>query len=99
MQQQWKEAYPGLLGKLLTTTMIAMSRDPEQGSYSALYAAISPEVEEKGWNGHYFTDPGQLGQRSKQASDPVLGDNLWKLSGKLIRDVVSEDAMVDWNSS
>lgn len=99
MQQQWKEAYPGLLGKLLTTTMITMSRDPEQGSYSALYAAVSPEVEEKDWNGRYFTDPSQLGERSKQASDPLLGDNLWKLSGKLIRDVVGEDAMVDWNSS
>ncbi|EED17743.1 short chain dehydrogenase/reductase family protein [Talaromyces stipitatus ATCC 10500] len=98
MQQQWKEAYPGLLGKLLTATMQAISRDPEQGAYSALYAAVSPEVEEKGWNGHYFTDPGQLGQRSKQASGPALGDSLWELSEKMIQDVVGEDALVDWNS-
>lgn len=28
-----------------------LGRDPEQGSYSALYAATSPEIEEKGWNG------------------------------------------------
>lgn len=99
MQHQWKEAYPGLLGQMLTTTMNAVGRDPEQGSYSALYAAVSPEIEEKGWNGHYFTDPGQLGQRSKQASDPELGDNLWNLSQKWIKDVVGEDALCDWNAS
>lgn len=36
MQEQWKDAYPGLLGKLLTGVMLAGGRDPEQGSYSAL---------------------------------------------------------------
>lgn len=54
MQQEWKDAYPGLLGKLITTVMLAVGRDVEQGSYSALYAATSPEIEEKGWNGYYF---------------------------------------------
>jgi hypothetical protein len=57
MQQQWKDAYPGLLGKLLTSVMLATGRDVEQGSYSALYAATSPEVEEKNWNGYYLSDP------------------------------------------
>lgn len=36
MQQQWKDAYPGLLGKLLTSAMLAGGRNVEQGSYSAL---------------------------------------------------------------
>jgi len=36
MQQQWKEAYPGLIGKLLTNVNLAMGRSPEQGSFSAL---------------------------------------------------------------
>ena len=36
MQQQWKDAYPGLLGKLLTSAMLFAGRDVEQGSYSAL---------------------------------------------------------------
>lgn len=36
MQQQWKDAYPGLLGKLITTVTLALGRDVEQGSYSAL---------------------------------------------------------------
>lgn len=36
MQQQWKDAYPGLFGKMLTGIMLAGGRDVEQGSYSAL---------------------------------------------------------------
>ena len=36
MQQQWKEAYPGLTGKLITNVSLALGRDPEQGAYSAL---------------------------------------------------------------
>ncbi|BCS17308.1 short chain dehydrogenase/reductase family protein [Aspergillus puulaauensis] len=97
MQEQWKEAYPGLLGKLLTTAMTAISRSPEQGSFSALYAATSPEVEEKGWNGYYFTDPGQPGKETAQASHSGLGSALWDLSHKMIRGKVGDGGMVDWD--
>jgi hypothetical protein len=48
MQQQWKDAYPGLLGKLLTIVMLVVGRHVQQGLYNALYAATGPEVEEKG---------------------------------------------------
>ncbi|KAL3447181.1 hypothetical protein BJX65DRAFT_295845 [Aspergillus insuetus] len=76
MQNQWKDAYPGLLGKLITTVMTTFSRSPEQGSFSAFYAATSPEIEEKGWNGYYFTDTGQPGKESMIASDLELGSSL-----------------------
>ncbi|BCR98418.1 short chain dehydrogenase/reductase family protein [Aspergillus luchuensis] len=99
MQQQWKDAYPGLLGKLLTTVMLAAGRTPEHGSFSALYAATSPEVEEKGWNGYYFSDPAQPGKESAQASDPTLGAALWDLSHRIIKEKVGDDAIVDWNAS
>ncbi len=36
MQQQWKDAYPGITGKLLSQAMLFIGRSPEQGSYSAL---------------------------------------------------------------
>ncbi|KAL4940456.1 hypothetical protein BDV06DRAFT_196700 [Aspergillus oleicola] len=98
MQHQWKDAYPGLLGKLLTTTMTAFGRSPEQGSFSALYAATSPEVEEKGWNGHYFTDPGQPGKEASLANDVELGNALWNLTHQMIREKVGQDGMVDWNA-
>jgi NAD(P)-dependent dehydrogenase (short-subunit alcohol dehydrogenase family) len=60
MQAQWKDAYPGIVGKVLMNGMLAFGRDPEQGAYSALYAALSPEVVEKGWNGVYLSDPVSL---------------------------------------
>ncbi len=60
MQDQWEAAYPGILGKILKNVTLAMGRDPEQGSYSALYAALSPEVISKGWNGFYLSDPVRL---------------------------------------
>jgi hypothetical protein len=37
--------------------MQAAGRDVEQGSYSALWAATSPEIEEKTLQGYYFIDP------------------------------------------
>jgi len=97
MQQQWKDAYPGLLGKMLTSVMLAGGRDVEQGSYSALYAATSPEVEEKQWNGYYLSDPGTPGKESSQASDPALGAALWDLSERIIKDKIGPDALVDWH--
>ncbi|PGG97663.1 hypothetical protein AJ79_09122 [Helicocarpus griseus UAMH5409] len=99
MQQQWKDAYPGLFGKMVTAAMLAVGRDVEQGSYSGLYAATSPEVEEKGWNGYYLTNPGESGKESAQASDPQLGAALWDLSERIIKDKVGKDALVDWDSA
>jgi NAD(P)-dependent dehydrogenase (short-subunit alcohol dehydrogenase family) len=99
MQQQWKDAYPGLLGKLLTSVMLATGRDVEQGSYSALYAATSPEVEEKKWNGYYLSDPGTPGKESAQASDPNLGTALWNLSERIVKDRLGDDAFNDWSKT
>jgi len=98
MQEQWKDAYPGLFGKVLTSAMTFMSRDPEQGSYSALYAATSSEVEEKGWNGFYFVDPSKPGKETSQASDPALGAALWNLSEQLVKVKLGDDALVSWDS-
>jgi hypothetical protein len=79
--------------------MLAAGRDPEQGSYSALYAATSPEVEEKGWNGYYLVDPGKPGKETSQASDPELGRRLWDLSHDIIKQKLGQDALADWASS
>ena len=97
MQQQWKDAYPGLLGKLITTAMLFTGQNAEQGSFSGLYAATSPEVEEKEWNGWYLSDPGKPGKETKQGSDPALGAALWDLSLRIIKDMLGEDGLIDWN--
>jgi len=99
MQQQWKDAYPGLFGKILTNLTLLTGRDVEQGAYSALYAATSSEIEEKGWNGYYFSDPGQLGKETKQASDPALGTALWELSERIVKEKLGADALADWNKT
>jgi len=98
MQQSWKSAYPGILGKLFTTAALFAGRDVEQGSYSALYAATSSEVEEKGWNGYYLVDPGQQGKESSQASDPTLGAALWSLSERIVKEKLGDDAIIPWDS-
>lgn len=69
MQQQWESAYPGLTGKIIKNVSLALGRDPEQGSYAGLWAAISPEIIEKGYNGYYFTDP----------VSNSLWEDLWRL--------------------
>jgi hypothetical protein len=99
MQQQWKEAYPGITGQLLTWAMLATGRDVEQGSYSALWALTSPELEQKDQNGWYFNDPGKPGKESSQASDPALGTALWELSERLVKEKLGDDALLDWNTA
>ncbi|KAL1965616.1 hypothetical protein VTN77DRAFT_5293 [Rasamsonia byssochlamydoides] len=98
IQQQLKDAYPGILGKLMTNMSLSISRSPEQGACSAIYAAASPEIEQKGWNGVYLTDPGKLGKESSQASNPELGAALWNLSEELVKQKLGEDALADWHS-
>jgi NAD(P)-dependent dehydrogenase (short-subunit alcohol dehydrogenase family) len=97
MQNQWKDAYPGITGQLISYAMQFISRDPEQGSYSTLWALTAPEVEEKHMNGAYFIDPDKQAEPSAQASDPSLGADLWRLSEKLVKEKLGDDALVDWN--
>lgn len=99
MQQQWKDAYPGLTGKLLSWAMLAIGRDVEQGSYSALWALTSSRIEEEDLNGYYFADPDKEGNETTQASNPELANNLWNLSESLIKEKLGNDALLDWNSS
>lgn len=71
-------------------------RDPEQGSGSTVWAALSPEVEEKDYQGVYVTDPGVVGGETAQASDRQLGDNLWKLSEQMITEKLGPKGLLSW---
>jgi len=99
MQQQWKDAYPGITGKLLSWVTLAFGRDVEQGSYSALWALTDPKIEEQKMNGWYFNDPDSPGKETAQASDPKLGEALWDLSAQIVKDKLGPEALLDWNSS
>lgn len=98
MQKQWESAYPGLVGKAIKTVTEFFGRDVEQGSYSALYAALSPEVIEKGYNGYYLSDPGQPGKETSQGADKWLAAGCWELSERLVKMKLGEDAMVSWSA-
>lgn len=96
MQEQWKDAYPGVTGTLISWAMKSVARDPEQGSYAALWALTAPDISQKDQNGCYFIDPRNETETSSQASDPALGAALWELSEKIVKHKIGNDALVDW---
>lgn len=98
MQDQWKAAYPGVTGHLISAAMKSVGRNPEQGAFSALWALTAPEITEKDQNGAYFVDPGKQGSPSSQAKDPELGKNLWELSERIVKEKLGDDALVDWGA-
>ena len=95
MQQHWKDTFPGITGALLTNAMLTSGRNPEQVSYSTLWALTDPSIEEKDL--YYFADPRQPGKETAQASDPALGAALWDLITRLAKKKVGEDASLEWN--
>ncbi|KAG0149844.1 hypothetical protein CROQUDRAFT_653134 [Cronartium quercuum f. sp. fusiforme G11] len=61
---------------------------PYDGAQTQLYAATSPEIEEKDLRGAYLVPYGQIGKKSKLAQDldGKLGQDFWNLCEKLILD-------------
>ncbi|BDD60434.1 hypothetical protein MAP00_005562 [Monascus purpureus] len=97
MQYQYQEAYPGLFGKILTLINLGISKTPEQGATSALFAAMSPDIEKKDLNGAYIDDWSELASPSEMAMNEELGNNLWDLSESLIKRSVGPNALQNWN--
>lgn len=96
-QDQFKEAYGQTFGTLMKAVTVPFMRSPEQGSLSTLWAATSDEVDKKGWQGQYFSDPGVLGKETTQACDEQLGKNLWDVSEQLIKDKLGADGLLPWD--
>jgi len=98
MQDQWEAAYPGILGTVVKYVTLATGRSPEQGSYSALYAALSDEVIEKDYNGFYLSDPATPGKESAQGADKNLATALWELSERMVVSRLGKDALEKWDA-
>ncbi|KAN0091229.1 hypothetical protein V8E55_004795 [Tylopilus felleus] len=98
-QDQFKEAYGSLVGSLVKAVTVPFMRNPEQGSVSTLWASTADDAEKNGWQGYYFTDPGQVGKESAQACDAQLGKNLHELSEALIVDKLGKDALFPWKDA
>lgn len=97
-QDQFKEAYGSIFGTVLKYAVIPFMRAPDQGSLSTLWAATSDDIDLHNYEGKYFTDPAVIGSESKQACDPELGRNLWKLSEDIIREKAGADALLPWDA-
>ena len=89
-QEQAVEAY-GTLGKIGVAAVRPFMKDPvKAGCRSALYAAASPEVIEKGISGEYIVPDKKVTEPSSQAQDVSLGESLWALSIDILRDKLSQ---------
>ncbi|KAF8644343.1 hypothetical protein AX16_008550 [Volvariella volvacea WC 439] len=105
-QDQFKEAYGQVLGSILKGLTVPFMRNPEQGSLSTLWAAMSPAVLDEAdansrdqrykWQASYVTDPGTFGKETAQADDEQLGRNLWGLSETMISEKLGSDALGPW---
>ncbi|KAL0948475.1 hypothetical protein HGRIS_011044 [Hohenbuehelia grisea] len=102
-QAQFKEAYGTILGTMLEAVTIPFMRNPEQGSASTVWAAVSPAVdgsdgksESEKWQGAYVTDPGVKSVPSGMALDDEIAENLWRLSEELVAEKLGADALLDW---
>ncbi|KAI8803535.1 hypothetical protein BJ742DRAFT_777143 [Cladochytrium replicatum] len=56
------------------------------GALTQVYAATSPEIEEKDYRGQYFVPFGKLAKPSRLSEDKELRDRLWELSEQLARE-------------
>ncbi|GAA5831867.1 hypothetical protein JCM3766R1_000132 [Sporobolomyces carnicolor] len=59
---------------------------PKDGAKTQIYLAASPEVDEKGYSGKYFTPIATEVEPSKQAQDKSLAEALWKFSEDFVNE-------------
>ena len=74
----------------------AIARNPDQGSLAALYAAVSPDVDDKDLQGVYLDDPGHEGIMIGEATDDARGEQFWDTAQVVIKQVAGDDALLSW---
>ncbi|KAL8856698.1 MAG: hypothetical protein Q9178_006655 [Gyalolechia marmorata] len=89
-QEQAVDAY-GTKGKLGVAAVRPFLKDPvDQGCRPALFAATSEDVVKEKIQGQYVIPDRKVTEPSKQAKDIELGENLWRLSGEILKDKLGE---------
>jgi len=74
----------------------AIARNPDQGSLAALYAAVSPDVDDKDLQGVYLDDPGHEGIMIGEATDDERGEEFWRTAQEVIQQIGGDDALLSW---
>jgi len=83
-QDQAVEAY-GTLGKLGVKAVRPFMKDPvDEGCRPVLFAATSEDVVRDQIQGQYIVPDRKITEVSKQGRDERLGENLWKLTEKVL---------------
>ncbi|KAF9930588.1 hypothetical protein FBU30_000291 [Linnemannia zychae] len=77
----WKEWFECLVKKPFAMT-------PEAGALSQIYAATSPEIEEKDMRGRYFIPVANEIESSAMSKDEALQEKLWSFSENLMREKI-----------
>ncbi|TIA01192.1 NAD(P)-binding protein [Aureobasidium pullulans] len=85
-QKQAEDAY-GTLGKIGVAVVKPLLKDPvDDGCRPALFAATSEDIVKEGVQGQYIVPDRKVTTPSSEARDQQLGENLWKLTEKIIVD-------------
>jgi hypothetical protein len=56
------------------------------GALTQVYAAASPEIEEKNYKRKYFVPYGKVGNPTKTALDESLGEKLYEMTLKILKE-------------
>ena len=80
------EEYYGTIAKITNKFAALFLKSPEDGALTQLYAATSPEINEKNYRGKFFVPNGEIGNPIAKAQDDELAEKLWKYTEDLIND-------------
>lgn len=81
------ESFPifNYLGWIVDPILYLIFLTPEQGALASLYAATSPEIEEKDYRNRYIVPYGAVSDRvNPLALDDKLAEELWDFSTKAV---------------
>jgi len=79
-------------GPLVWLLMSMFLTSPQQGAITQLFAATSPTVREKAemYGGQYLVPYGEIGKPSELAQKEELGDDLWALTERVVKQILAE---------
>lgn len=65
--------------------------EPDEGAWTSIFAAASPEVRKDAqrYHGSYLVPVGQASKASRQAEDPQLAEDLWRVSEEALEKMQS----------
>ncbi|CAG8534876.1 4342_t:CDS:2 [Ambispora leptoticha] len=78
------EGWASLTAPIISISNALFAKSPEDGSLNQLYAATSPEIEEKNIRGKYFTPYAKISEPNKLAKNEELAKKLWTFTEELV---------------